>query len=49
MSSTGSVTTSGILIYNVDTANANLDEKFDLEDFRLQIKDMRIKKTSQKV
>lgn len=35
LSSTGSVTTSGILIYNVDTANTNLDEKFDLEDFRI--------------
>ena len=35
LSATGSVTTSGILIYNVDTANSNLDEKFDLEDFRI--------------
>ena len=35
LSSTGSVATSGILIYNVDTANSNLDEKFDLEDFRI--------------
>ena len=35
LSSTGSVTTSGILIYNIDTANNNLTENFDLEDFRL--------------
>jgi hypothetical protein len=35
LSSTGSVATSQILIYNVDTANSNLDEKFDLEDFRI--------------
>ena len=35
LSSTGSVTTSGILIYNVDTANNNLTENFDLEDFRI--------------
>ena len=35
LSAAGSITTSGILIYNVDTANSNLDEKFDLEDFRI--------------
>ena len=35
LSTTGSVTTSGILIYNVDTANSNLVENFDLEDFRI--------------
>ena len=35
LTSTGSVTTSGILIYNVDTANNNLTENFDLEDFRI--------------
>ena len=35
LSTTGSIVTSGILIYNVDTANSNLDEKFDLEDFRI--------------
>ena len=35
LSTTGSVATSQILIYNVDTANSNLDEKFDLEDFRI--------------
>ena len=35
LSATGSVTTSGILIYNVDTANSNLVENFDLEDFRI--------------
>ena len=35
LSAAGSVTTSGILIYNVDTANNNLTENFDLEDFRI--------------
>ena len=35
LSTTGSVTTSGILIYNVDTANSNLIENFDLEDRRI--------------
>jgi hypothetical protein len=35
LSSTGSVTTSGILIYNIDTANTNLAENFDLENFRI--------------
>ncbi len=35
LSTAGSVTTSGILIYNVDTANNNLTENFDLEDFRI--------------
>ena len=35
LSATGSITTSGILIYNVDTSNTNLDENFDLENFRI--------------
>jgi len=35
LSAAGSVTTSQILIYHVDTANANLSENFDLEDFRI--------------
>ena len=35
LSATGSVTTSGILIYNIDTANNNLTENFDLENFRI--------------
>ena len=35
LASTGSVATSGILIYNVDTANNNLTENFDLENFRI--------------
>ena len=35
LSTAGAVTTSGILIYNVDTANSNLVENFDLEDFRI--------------
>ena len=35
LSNTGSVTTSEILIYNRDTANANDDENFELENFRL--------------
>jgi hypothetical protein len=35
LSTAGSVITSGILIYNVDTANNNLTENFDLEDFRI--------------
>lgn len=35
LSAAGSITTSGILIYNVDTANTNLIENFDLEDFRI--------------
>lgn len=35
LSSTGSVTTDEILIYNVDTANTNLTENFDLEDYRI--------------
>ena len=35
LSSTGSVTTSGILIYNIDTANDNTTENFDLENFRI--------------
>ena len=39
LSTTGSVNTSGILIYNVDTANSNLVENFDLEDFRITKQD----------
>lgn len=35
LSSTGSVTTDEILIYNIDTANSNLNEYFDVEDFRI--------------
>jgi hypothetical protein len=35
LSAQGSVTTTEILIYNVDTANSNTDENFDLEDYRL--------------
>ena len=35
LASAGSVTTSGILIYNIDTANTNLTENFDLENFRI--------------
>ena len=35
LSSTGSAVTSQILIYNVDTANLNTDENFDLENFRI--------------
>ena len=35
LSTAGAVTTSGILIYNVDTANTNLTENFDLENFRI--------------
>ena len=35
LATTGSVVTNQILIYNVDTANSNTDENFDLENFRL--------------
>lgn len=35
LSAEGSVTTNEILIYNIDTSNDNLDENFDLEDYRL--------------
>ena len=35
LTSTGSVVTNQILIYNVDTANNNLNEYFDLETFRI--------------
>jgi len=35
LSATGSVVTSNILIYNIDTANNNLTENFDLESFRI--------------
>ena len=35
LSATGSVITNNILIYNIDTANNNLTENFDLENFRI--------------
>jgi hypothetical protein len=35
LSSTGSVTTSQILIYNSDTANSNTVENFELENYRI--------------
>ena len=36
LSSTGSVTTDEILIYNRDTANSNTTENFELESYRIQ-------------
>ena len=35
LSNAGSATAAGVLIYNVDTANSNLAENFDLENFRI--------------